>query len=157
MKRTTLVLITAAGLTATGAAQATDVDIYGQARLHLNYIDNGASGDDAYSAASVSTNASVLGFRAEHELSDRLTGIVQIEGQVNLTNNAAANERFTFRDSFVGLDGAAGLFRVGRYDTPVKLIRTRTDLFGNQIGDARNLMRNDYDGQGFDDRLRSSL
>ena len=77
VNRTTLVLITAAGLAATGAAQATDVDIYGQARLHLNYIDNGASGDDAYSAASVSTNASVLGFRAEHELSDRLTGIVQ--------------------------------------------------------------------------------
>ncbi len=140
-------------------ASDTEWDIYGQARLHLNYLDDGAD----YSAASVSTNASVLGFRGKHVFSPELRGIIQVEGQINLTNNQSANERFTFRDSLVGLDSDWGLVRVGRYDTPLKLLRTRTDLFGNQIGDARGITRNNTQlsgggrAQGFDERLSSAV
>lgn len=144
------------GASLAAPAAAIDFELYGQARLHLNYIDDG----DDYSAVSVSNNASVLGARGTHELDPAITAIVQLETQVNLTNSD--DDILTFRDCFAGFEGSLGLFRIGRYDTPVKLIRTRTDLFGNQVGDPRNLVRSNYelDGeslQGFDERMRNAL
>lgn len=58
------------------------------------------------------------------------------------------------------------LFRAGRFDSPSKRLRNAADLFGNQLGDMRNLARGNYqtipgDGdsqlQGFDERIRHSV
>ncbi|RFA36055.1 porin [Alkalilimnicola ehrlichii] len=135
------------------SAAAAEVEIYGQAHIAISHIDNG----DDYSAVNVSSNASRIGFRAAREVGDGLRALVQIEGQVNFDNEA--NERFTSRDSFAGLEGHWGLLRVGRFDTPNKALRARTDFFGNQIGDSRNIVRGNYvkDQQGFDERLNNGI
>ncbi|MDN3519522.1 porin [Aquisalimonas lutea] len=152
MRTTTTALMVAAGLLAASTAHAQEVEVYGQAHLAFSYLDDGAD----YSAANLSSNGSRIGFRVGHDFTPAVRGMVQIEGQVNFDNNGA--ERFTSRNSFAGLQGDWGLLRAGRFDTPNKILRTRTDLFGNQVGDSRNVIRGNYDGnQGFDERFRKGV
>lgn len=161
MKRTALTLVTASGLIAAGNAQAADIDIYGQAHMAISHLDDG----DDYSALNLSSNSSRVGFRAGHDLDDAMRAIVQIEGQVNIDNTNT--DVLTFRNSFAGLTGGWGTVRAGRFDTPNKILRIRTDLFGNQVGDARNVIRGNYNidptdpdsgnYQGFDERFRKGI
>ncbi|MFV8833436.1 porin [Aquisalimonas sp. APHAB1-3] len=150
MKRLPLVAALALGVSGITAAQA-DIEVYGQAHLAFSHLDDG----DDYSAFNLSSNASRIGFRAGHDVSPNLRALVQLEGQVDFdTDN---NETFTSRDSFVGLESGWGLLRAGRFDTPNKTLRSRTDLFGNQVGDARNIVRGEYTGQGVDERFRNGI
>lgn len=57
------------------------------------------------------------------------------------------------RDTFLGLSGDWGLFRIGRFDTPYKNVWARVDFFANQVGDSRNAIGID----GLDRRLKNSV
>jgi predicted porin len=146
--------LVAAAVAATLAIPAmANVDIYGRAHVTLDHLDDGND-----SGLNLSSNSSRLGFRANHEIAEGLTGMVQIEQEVRFENGAG---NFATRDSFVGLRGDFGMIRLGQFDTPLKIVRGRTDFFGDQIGDARNLTRvrdnytgNDYD---FDTRFRNGV
>ncbi len=147
-----LLPVAAAGLLIAGGAQAAEVRVYGQAHLAASHLDDG----DDYSALNLSSNASRIGFRATHDFSDALRGMIQIEGQVDLDSNN--NTSLTSRDSFGALIGDWGMVRAGYFDTPVKVASRRVDLFGNQLGDSRNLVRGNYAGnQGFDERFKNSI
>ncbi|MCC5811716.1 MAG: porin [Ectothiorhodospiraceae bacterium] len=144
--------IAAAAVLTFSGVQASEVRVYGQAHLAASHLDDG----DDYSAFNLSSNASRIGFRVTHDFSDALRGMIQIEGQIDLDSNN--NTSLTSRDSFGALMGDWGMLRVGHFDTPVKVVSRRVDLFGNQLGDSRNVVRNNYDGlQGFDERFRNSL
>ncbi len=125
-------------------ALAADVSVYGRAHVTVDYLDNG---DEA--ALNVSSNSARLGFRASTEIAEGLKGSVQIEQEVQWANGAG---NFASRDTFVGLEGGFGLIRLGFFDTPLKNVRSKTDFFGDQIGDARNLtrLRDEYTGGDFD-------
>lgn len=163
MRIKTLALVTTSGLLAAGnvSAQDTEIDVYGQAHLAVSQLDDGAD----YKALNLSSNSSRIGFRAGHDLDESLRAIVQIEGQVNIDNTDT--DVLTFRNSFAGLEGSWGTVRAGRFDTPNKVLRIRTDLFGNQVGDARNVIRGNYtidptvsgsgSYQGFDERFRKGI
>lgn len=131
------------GLAATPALAA-DMKIYGQAHLAGSYLDNGASGDAEYSALNISSNSSYLGFRANYDFNEHLRGIAQIEGDVNF-DGEGDNAAIYSRNTFLGLGGAWGEVKIGRMDTPLKVLRSRVDLFGNQVGDARNVMAGSFD------------
>jgi len=134
------------------ALAETDVLVYGQAHLAMNVLDDG----DDYSAMQLSSNLSRIGFRAQNTFSPQLRGMAQIEGTVDISSNQ--DIALTSRNSFLGLAGDWGMFRAGYFDSANKVLRTRTDLFGNQLGDARNVLRGNYDGnQGFDERFRNSV
>ncbi|SEO78844.1 porin [Aquisalimonas asiatica] len=151
MKRLPLVAALALGVSGISAAQA-DIEVYGQAHLAFSHLDDG----DDYSAFNLSSNASRLGFRAGHDVGPNLRALVQLEGQVDIDNGG--DQSITSRDSFAGLEGDWGLLRAGRFDTPNKTLRSRTDLFGNQVGDARNIVRGNYGGnQGVDERFRNGI
>lgn len=129
-------------------ALATDVQIYGRAHVSLDHIDN-----DVDSATKVSSNSSRLGFKVSHKLTDNLEALAQIEGELNYdTSNASS---LTSRDTFVGLKGDFGLLRVGKFDTPLKLVRSKTDMFGDRLGDARNITRQST--PRFDERFNNSV
>lgn len=130
------------GLAATPALAA-DMKIYGQAHLAGSYLDNGASGADEYSALNISSNSSYLGFRANYDFNEHLRGIAQIEGDVNF--DGEGDNAIYSRNTFLGLGGAWGEVKIGRMDTPLKVLRSRVDLFGNQVGDARNVMAGSFD------------
>lgn len=151
MRPLPFVVALALGTAGVSAVHA-DVQIYGQAHLAFSHLDDG----DDYSAFNLSSNASRIGFRAGHDVGPNLRALVQLEGQVDF--DTTNNESFTSRDSFVGLEGRWGLLRAGRFDTPNKTLRSRTDLFGNQVGDARNIVRGRYDGnRGVDERFRNGI
>lgn len=130
MKKALLPMALAAALPMTAMAE---ISLYGRAHVSLDMLDNGAE----YSELNLSSNSSRLGFKASKEFGD-LTAIMQIEQQVDYDNGEAFTSA---RDTFVGLRGSFGMVRVGQFDTPFKRARGPANLFGDQVGDMRNLTR----------------
>lgn len=132
MKKALLPLAIIAALPMAAAAN-TSVTVYGRAHVSVDYLDNGAS----YGETNMSSNSSRLGFKASHEF-DGITAIMQIEQQVDFdSGNANASNR----DTYVGLKGDFGTVKLGRFDTPFKKARDPANLFGDQLGDMRNITR----------------
>lgn len=147
MKKALLSAAILAALPAFAMADSTDVQIYGRANVSVDYLDDGAS----YSELNVSSNSSRLGFRASRQF-DNVTGIMQIEQEIDYSNQGS---NWASRDTFVGLRGGFGMFRVGKFDTPFKRARGPANLFGDQLGDMRNLTRA---GAGrFDERTPNTV
>lgn len=156
MKKQLIAAAVAASLVAPLAAfaqNAPTVTVYGRAHVTVDYLDNG---DEA--GLNENSNSSRLGFRASHDLTEGLKAIMQVEQEVRWENGTG---NFASRDTFVGLQGGFGTLRLGFFDTPLKNVRSQTDFFGDQIGDARNLTRvrdgysgGDYD---FDTRFRNGI
>lgn len=128
-------------------------EIYGRASFSLDQLDDGHQ----YDRMNLSSNASRLGFRGSKKIGD-LTGIWQIEQQIelNLDNKPSAEtNRLASRDTFAGLRGNFGTVRIGKFDTPMKVAREPFNLFGDQLGDMRNLTR--VGDARFDERLNNML
>lgn len=152
-------LIAAAALaTLASAAHAqfkTDglLEVYGRASFSVDQLDDG----DKYKRMNLSSNASRLGFRGSKKIGN-LTGIWQIEQEIqfNLSNSASdTHNRLASRDTFAGLQGGFGTLRAGKFDTPFKVAREPFNLFGDQLGDMRNLTR--VGDAKFDERLNNTL
>jgi hypothetical protein len=124
------------------------LEFYGRAELSVDQLDDG----NKYSRTNLSSNASRLGFKGSKKIGG-LTGIWQIEQQVDF--NLGGTQGLATRDTFVGLRGDFGTFRAGKFDTPFKVARGPFNLFGDQVGDLRNLTRV---GQArFDERPTNTL
>jgi predicted porin len=117
--------------------------VYGRLHLSMDYLSNTADG-----GLNLSSNSSRLGFKGDLEISSSLKAIYQLEGTVDVDIRGG---QIATRDSFGGLKGDFGTVRLGYFDTPLKTVRSRTDFFGDQIGDARNMTL------GNDLRFRNSL
>lgn len=137
-------------------ALATTVQIYGRAHLSVDSLDDGAD-----SGTNVSSNSSRLGFRAKHELDGGLEAFMQIEQNIRFDEGSG---NWASRDSFVGLKGGFGTVRIGQFDTPLKDVRSKVDMFGDRVGDIRNLTRtstsgatNANIGNVFDERYKNGV
>lgn len=129
------------------------LEIYGRASFSVDQLDDGAS----YKRNNLSSNASRLGFKGSKPIGN-LTGIWQIEQEIQINlNNATGdtNNRLASRDTFAGLQGNFGTVRAGKFDTPFKTAREPFNLFGDQLGDMRNLTR--VGEAKFDERLNNML
>lgn len=129
------------------------LEIYGRASFSVDQLDDGAS----YKRNNLSSNASRLGFKGSKKIGN-LTGIWQVEQeiQLNLSNATSdTNNRLASRDTFAGLKGDFGTVRAGKFDTPFKTAREPFNLFGDQLGDMRNLTR--VGDAKFDERLNNML
>lgn len=137
-------------LTASGALAAGPT-IYGQFNVSLDRLDN-----DAESAWNVSSNSSRIGIRGDIGIEEGLKAIYQAETEIRADTGGGA---WATRDTFLGLQGGFGTVRAGQFDTPVKAIGRRVELFGDQIGDARNLTRVAAGGNiaRFDERPKNSV
>ncbi len=137
------------------SADTAGLKFYGRAHVSFDHLDNGADSD-----FNVSSNSSRIGVTGSTDIADGLKGILQVETQINYDNG---NGSLAGRDSFVGLEGGFGRIRLGQIDTPLKQIRSAVDVFGDQIGDLRNLTRLNgstgapYSGQDFDARFRNGV
>ena len=141
------------GLIAASAGHAAPI-IYGQLNLSFDNLDNGTD-----SALNVSSNASWLGVKGDIQADGGISGIYQIESEVNIDtgSTSANNTALASRNSFLGLQGNFGTQRLGRFDTPVKSIGRQVGLFKNQVGDARNLTRGSDSTAKFDERPNNSI
>lgn len=145
---------------------AAEAEIYGLFHLSADYLNaddgdplNVNTGDEG---ATISSNSSRLGFRGNTSISDVLSAIWQVEIEVYADNGSALS---TDRNTFAGLRGNWGQVRAGRFDTPFKLLHSRTSLFSDQVGDGRNILRADAadglttttDSNWWNERLRNSI
>lgn len=158
MKKALLPLALLAAMPFTAAAE-TNISIYGRAHVsvdHLMMDARSGSASDDYSETNLSSNASRLGFKGSHDISPNLKAFFQVEQQINFTSgNSEGGSDLATRDTFVGLSGDFGKVQVGRFDSPFKKARGPANLFGDQLGDMRNLARVG-DGR-FDERYDNTV
>ncbi|WP_240223461.1 porin [Rheinheimera hassiensis] len=131
-------------------AHAADYKIYGLAHVSVDHLDN-----DQSSGLNISSNSSRLGVQVSHEVESGLKVLAQIETLVRIEEGDTGSDYFDARDSYVGLQGRLGLIRIGYFDTPMKKVRSRTDFFGDKVGDARNIVAGG--GVNLDKRFRNGI
>lgn len=152
MKKTALFL----ALTAPALAQAEKVEIdmpdfYGKANVS---VQNATEGGNSFSE--VKSNASRIGFKGKGELGHGLTAIYQVEYQYNADGDndetfkgetadevkveVEGSETFSQRNTYAGLDSDYGQVIIGRFDTPLKKLQKKVDLFNDLEGDIKTVI-----------------
>ena len=132
----TLIAMAVAGLMAAPMAAQADATIYGKIHASLDFGDTGLDGEGADSTYWQS-NSSRLGFKGSEDLGGRLKAIWQIENSIGVGSSSSA---WATRNTYVGLQGGWGTLLGGKHDTPFKTTGRKFDLFGDYVGDTRNLI-----------------
>lgn len=145
-------LISLAFLLAMSVAQAETI-LYGKFHGSIDFADNGTD-----SSMFVSSNSSRLGVKGHEDLGNGLTAVYQVESSIDFSGDN--DSALAGRNTYVGLKGGFGMVMMGRHDTPFKLVSRKFDLFGDQIGDSRAILRrtaNRVLGYGWDERPSNVL
>ena len=141
MKKSLTALAVMAAVSVPFAAAQAESNFYGKMHMSVDYVDNKGdlSGADA---VHVSTNSSRLGFKGSSDLGSGMKAIYQIEGNVIVGNQLDGKGVGDIggRNTYAGLGTPAGTILLGKHDVPVKTIGRKIDMFGDQIGDSRNLI-----------------
>jgi len=159
-----LVAVAIAGLLAAPLAQAqtANVTLYGRVNLDMEFVNGRLNNNTNPQIYRVSSNSSRFGLRGTESLGGGLNAIFQMEnGSVNMTQGGG---NLAGRDSFVGLSGGWGTFKMGRFLAPYDDIH---GIFGNDNTASTSLLSTasiwaqGWAGQpesgGFDDRLQKSI
>lgn len=128
-----------------GTATAGAPVIYGKANISLHSNDADAANSDNWTLES---NASRLGVKGKHKLTDKLSAVYKAEYEVYFDNKDGAKNGsdFALRNIYAGIAGGFGMVRAGRFDTPFKKAQGKIDLFNDlQLGDIKNTQEGVYD------------
>jgi predicted porin len=144
MTKNILAIAIAAAIAAPSAFAAATV--YGTAHMSVNSfssVNNGAASSTGLT--SISSNSSHLGIKGSEDLSGGMKAVYQMEFGVDMDGNNAAGANAatginSTRNTFVGLGGGFGTVLVGRHDSLIKMTGRKYDLFGDQIGNNRNIL-----------------
>lgn len=154
MNKKLIALGIAAAMAAPVAAQA-DVEVYGEARVSLDFVNNNdtnAANED--SAISLSSNKSRIGFRGDEDLGNGLSALWQFEQQMDFDTGAANTSA---RDTFIGLGGGFGTVLAGHLSTPYKSSTNYMDVFRNTRGDYNAIMGSVNGTLAFDNRADNAI
>ncbi|MDH5326357.1 MAG: porin [Gammaproteobacteria bacterium] len=150
MNKKLLTILVGSALACGASISQAEVTIYGKAHLSLDSLDNGTD-----SFMFVSSNSSRLGLKGDEDLGEGLKLMWQIESSVTAD---AGGGTIAGRNTFVGIGGNFGKVLLGQHDSPFKSLGRKADLFGDQVGDSRNLISGDGSSNvGFDPRLDDAL
>jgi len=117
-------------------ALADGVTVYGKANLS---VQNSDDGDGSYTE--IKSNASRIGFKGTHKLSDGLEVIYQAEFQVDIDGDSDKGKSITDRNQYVGLRGAFGEVLLGVNDSILKQTQGKLDLFSDYNADIKSLWK----------------
>ena len=138
----------------------TSVQIYGHLDVSIDDITKGIAGKTNAGGATatgklgyqsdISSNLSYLGVRGSQTFgSSGLRGVFQVETQLDVAStpgtgipDGSVKGAWASRNSFVGLAGSWGAFKIGKTDAPYKLSTARMDPFASSIGDYNSIMGN---------------
>jgi len=137
----TLIAMAVAGLMAAPMAAQADATVYGKIHVSIDVGDTGLDNDSGANKASGmfwQSNSGRVGVKGSEDLGGGLSAIWQFESNASFGSGSTA---FGGRNSYVGLKGGWGEVRGGKHDTPFKGTGRRFDLFGDQVGDSRNLIQ----------------
>jgi predicted porin len=129
MKKALLSLVIASALPLTASAE---VIVYGKANVSLQNAD-----ENDESTLELVSNASRIGLKGGEEINSGLKAIYQFEYQTEVDDgaNGSNNQTFGQRNIYVGLQGSGGTVIGGHFDTPVKVLQEKIDLFNDLEGD----------------------
>jgi predicted porin len=161
-----LVAVAVAGLLAAPlAAQAQNANVTLYGRLNIDFeVVNGRQADNSNPRVNrLSSNSSRLGVRGTEALGGGLNAIFQIEQNVSGDTGNSSSSGFASRETFVGLQGTWGTFKMGKFLMPYDDMHP---IFGNvptyttSILSTANLWAQGPQSKGaggFDARLGNSL
>jgi predicted porin len=127
-----LIALAVAGVLAAPLAAQAGVEVYGQARMSVDYSNNDDVDPRDKSAVSVSSNKSRIGFKGSEDFGNGLKGLWQIEQGVKFDSGTWGNEA---RDTFLGLGGNFGTVLAGKLSTPYRTATERLDVFKDTKAD----------------------
>ena len=128
-----VILGTAVAMALVAGTAVAGPTMYGKAHLSVDYLDNG----DNYKEAAVSSNTSKIGVRGSKKLDNGYAAGYQFEFGYDVSDN----DTFNSRNSGVWVGKKSiGSVLIGRWDTPMKRLGRKTDMFGEQVGDTRNMV-----------------
>jgi len=157
-------LITLAAALAAPLAVQASVEVYGNARLSFDYVNNndnrpasanpcGANLACKDSSLSLISNYSYIGFKGDEDLGAGLTALWQIEQDVAFDSRKWGS---VARDTYAGLGTGFGSVLAGHMQTPYRAATERLDPFANTRADF-NAVIGSFDGQEiFNDQNRTS-
>jgi predicted porin len=147
MNKKLLAFAVAAAFTAPMVANADsgNVKISGDMHVSVDSLDNGNTRN-----LNASSNSSHIMFSGDEDLGNGTKAVWQLDTEVGLGATGSSSSAWTNRNSFLGLAGGFGVAIVGKHDTPVKILGRKADLFGDQIGDSRNLISDSGNSAGWD-------
>jgi len=166
-----LVAVAVAGLLAAplaAQAQTANVTLYGRINLTMEAVNGqqvqaelpAGAGPVNRTVYRLSTNSSRLGVRGSESLGGGLSAIFQIESSTNVDSGGGT---LAGRDSFVGLQGTWGTFKLGNFNAPYDDIHP---IFGNVPTLTTSILSTaavwaqgslTKDNGGFDARLGNSI
>lgn len=144
-------VIAGLSIVAASSLMAANINLYGQAHLSADSVNNGN-----HTTAVLASNASRLGVKADAEITDGITAVLQYEmgvdlsgegsnddgngGNFNATAGQGVNNGFftSARDSFVGVKGNFGTVLAGNLPV-INQYMYDYNLFADQVGDLGNL------------------
>lgn len=132
MKFTKKALLIAMFYTATVPAMAASVDVYGRADISVQSSDEG---DGKFTE--IKSNASRIGFKGTHELSQDLEVVYKAEFEVDMDGDSS--DVFKGRNQYIGLRGLFGEVLLGKNDTMLKQSQGKVDIFSDHNGDIKHL------------------
>jgi predicted porin len=156
MNKKLIAIAVASGLGfAANAASAGEVAVGGHAHISVDYLSTDlASGDERSDAnLAVSSNSSRLNFKGSEDLGNGTQVGFFMEWQVGLDGNRASD--LAPRNRYAFIKGSNwGEVRVGRHDTPMKIVGRKVDLFySTQLGENRLIVAQN----GFDQRTDNTI
>lgn len=144
MKKTTIALALLAPLAVhaeTVNLQIEKPQFYGRINVSYQSTYEADSAGDELNFSKLVSNNSRLGLQGSGKLEHGLTAIYQLEYQVAPDSGANSNGReLSQRNSFIGIKGGFGEIKAGNYDTPLKLLQNKVDLFNDLEGDINSII-----------------
>jgi predicted porin len=141
MKKKVIAVVVGTAVALPGLVNAAQVagealEIYGKVHVSIDSVSAKDAGGADVNNISISGNSSRLGFKGKSAIGS-MTGFYKYEASIK-TDESGGN--IDHRGAYVGLKGGMGSVLVGYRDTPFKDIRGKFDVFGDTVGDARNIM-----------------
>jgi len=148
MTKNILAIAIAAAVMAPSAFAAATV--YGVAHMAGVQQDSGSA-----TGLNVASNSSRLGVKGSEDLGGGLKAVFQVEMAVGMdgegstsidhtktTGTTTVKDSFgaNLRNSFAGVAGGFGTVLAGRHDSLIKMTGRKYDLFGDQVGNNRNIL-----------------
>ena len=149
MQKKLIVLALASAFAVPAFAATSNVDIYGQLDVSIDYVkglqpfNTPGQSDHAWR---LNSNTSRIGLKGSEDLGGGLAAIWQFEQAVNLDNGAIGSGWGNQRNTFLGLKSdSLGTVLAGTHDTPYKLSTASLDPFADTMGDY-NAIVGSFDG-----------
>ncbi len=133
-----IVAAVAVAVIAPTAVMASGPTLYGKLHMSVDGKDNGGSSSDKYNELGLNSNSSRIGVKGSEDLGNGMKVGYLIEWNV-LMDEANNDKEMTSRNHGLTLSGDWGTVLAGKWDTPMKSVGRKLDLFGDKVGDTRNM------------------